>query len=306
MYYKYTADSEIIMPLQLENVLLFKIVLKEKMPFKLGESYITIYKNHNYEFSYSDEISISFFSTNKSMIDAKKHIKESIEFLTYLTEIPYDTDIRISESESDSLPIISTDKSRVKMNKVININKLYVKIHSKKELMIQCMQLYASAIRLNLLSNYLGRDDAFFAFFKIIEIISKDEYSSESPKIQIDKLTLKSCIEEIYLTQFGIVTTQNKLDDIVGCISSTLMETTFEELFHKILFCAHKRNIEVDHELLHKIVKLRNASAHGESIEMATSDNEYGYTYSLSRKFINAKFFDSIPNIHLESKIEQK
>lgn len=306
MYYKYTADSEIIMPLQMENDLLFKIVLKEKMPFKLGESYITIYKNHDFEFNYSDEISISFFSKNKSLIDAKKHIKESIEFLTYLTEIPYDTDIRILESESDSLPTINSDKSKVKMNKINNINKIYNKIHAKKDLMIQCMQLYASAIRLNLLSNYLGRDDAFFAFFKIIEIISKDEYSSESQKIRIDKLPLKSCIEEIYLTQFGIVTTQNKLDDIVGCISSTLIEATFEELFHKILFCAHKRNIEVDHELLHKIVKLRNASAHGESIEMSSLNHAYSYTFYLSRKFINAKFFDSIPNIHLESKIEPK
>lgn len=288
--YKYSAKVEVVDAVDVCTNFKFQVVLKENMSFIINDCYFVVKKNHDYGYKESDFLNIAYYSQCKNLSEAKEKIKRTIELFVYMTDIPYDVNSLVMESTENDVPVIDMQLSQKKMKKISEINQRYNRIRAKKELLQKVLRMYAIATKEDYLLNE-NKEDAFFTFFKIIEIIVKDEFSIE--KVNIDKGAnyTRRYVKQILTNAYGIVTQENRLDDLCGNVGAALFEMVFENIYHKIMWFLKCHNIAGDKDIISKIVSLRNDIAHGEAVYMDNYMQEYHYVINLANKVITAKFF---------------
>ena len=298
MYYKYHMLSEIVDSIDAIGTLHFQIKLRENMDFIIGGCYFRIKKNHDHEFILSDTLTISYYQQNRNKKEATEKIQHALEFFIFLTGVPYDINGVVIESIENSLPFIDINLSKKKMLNIQIAENAYQRIRAKKPLLENSLHLYSIGTKLNYLFNENNCEDAFFTFFKIIEVIVKDDFSIEKNNINRSSSLIQQYVTSILTDSYGIQTTSNRLLDICKKIDNTLFDYVFDGIYHKIIWFSQKSNIDIDCDKLSKIVEMRNKIAHGDNIEFEQCIEEYKYTFNLAHKIILAKFFNlSLPMI---------
>lgn len=289
--YKYSTIVEVVDAVNVCDDFMFQVILRENMPFILNECYFIVKKNHDHAFKESDYLKIAYYSENKNLNEAKEKIKRAIELFVYMTDIPFEVNSTVIERVANARPVIDEHLSLKKMQRISAINQKYGKIKAKKNLLQNVMQMYAVAIKENYLLDE-NKEDAFFTFFKIIEIIVKDDFSIEKAKIDKGLLYTRQYIETILLKAYGVPTQENRIEELCGNISGALFEMVFDNIYHKIMWFIKRHSIAIDKDIVSDMVSLRHKIAHGEVVFMDNHMQEYTYVIDLANKAIEAKFFD--------------
>lgn len=252
--------------------------------------FFVVKKSHDYTFKESDYLNVTYYSQNKNLDEAKEKNKKVIELFVYMTDIPFDVNCAVIESNENDIPTINIQLSQSKMKQLLDINQRYNRIRGKKKLLNTVLQMYAVATK----ENYLfteNKEDAFFTFFKIIEIIVKDDFSIGKANIDKETTYTKRYVEQVLANAYGVSTQENRLEDLCGNVGGALFEMVFENIYHKIMWFLKRHNIAGDKDIISNIVLLRNDIAHGEVVMMDNHPQEYEYIMKLTDKVIKAKFF---------------
>lgn len=288
--YKYSAKVEVVDTVEVCTDFMFQVVLKEGMPFMINGCYFIVKKNHDYTLKESDYLWVTYYAQNKNLCDAKDKIKRALELFVYMTDIPFDVNSAVLESTENNIPIVNMQLSQRKMQQIMAINQRYCRVKKKKGLLQSVLQMYAVATKENYLLNE-NKEDAFFAFFKIIEIIVKDDFLIEKANIDKGMAYTRRYVKQILTSAYGVSTQENRLDDLCGNVGGLLFEMVFENIYHKIMWYLKRHNIAGDKDIISNIVSLRNDIAHGKVVLMDNYMQEYEYVMKLADKVIESKFF---------------
>lgn len=82
------------------------------MPFKIGECYFVVKNSHAYTFKESDYFNVTYYSQNRNLDEAKEKIKRAIEVFVYMTDIPFDVNCVVIESNENDILIINMQLKR--------------------------------------------------------------------------------------------------------------------------------------------------------------------------------------------------
>lgn len=288
--YKYSSIIRVEDVIEACEEFVFQIVLKENMPFKIIDCYFQIKKNHDYRFAESDYLIVLYFSEDKNMELAREKIKKAVEFFVFLTRIPFAVNSSIVESVGNDIPTIDVNQSKGKMLNIEECNKIYARIRKKKKLLENVLEIYALAMK----EDYLlagNKEDAFFTYFKIIEVIVKDEFFIEKNSINKGQDCTKRYIEQMLSNVYNLETQENRLNELAGLIKQIVFEQTFDKTYHKIMWFLKRKNIFVNKNIVSSIVTMRNDIAHGQNVIIKEDMDEYKNIIILAKKVIEAKFF---------------
>jgi len=219
-----------------------------------------------------------------------------------MTDIPFDVNCVVLENIENDIPaVVNMQLIPKKMQQIEENNQIYNRIRGKKKLLQSVLQIYAIAVKENYLLNE-NKEDAFFAFFKIIEIIVKDDFSIEKANIDRGMLYTRRYVEKILTNAYGVSTQEERLNTLCNNLSKELFEGVFENIYHKIMWFLKRYGIVEDRDIISNIVLLRNKIAHGEVVLMDDHMREYKYIMQLANKVIEAKFFGKSVKIKCRQK----
>lgn len=250
------------------------------------------------EFHNSDYFRIDLVTENDENY-AENIMRRAIDILVYVTGVPYELDY-LREDLDVSIQPINLNASKKKLGIIADIDAQYNRINQKKELLENTLRLYSLAMKYIVL--FGASEDAYFAMFRVIEKIAKDEFSIECGSINSGRNIVRTTINKITQNVYGVKIPSNKLDDLAGKFSSELMDMVFSDIYSKIAWFCGKKSIFYDETILAKAVKLRNKLAHGDNVNV-NDGKELDMVIDLSEKFIYEKFFDNIKCCHLESEM---
>ena len=278
-----------------ENETSYVVELKNNCRFVLNGCYFRIKKQMFEKYPDSDFFEIDFI-TNQNKKDAENTIKHAVDILIYITGIPYEID-DLWEDHDISIQSIDENFSKKKIELINSIDSQYKKISKKKELLENVLRLNAIAQKYALLLN--DGEESYFAMFRIIEKIAKDEFEIEHNTICDGYSNIRSAVANVINNSYGIKIPDNKLDEIARKISAELIENVFSDIYSKIAWFCKKKQIEYNENILSKAVKIRNKIAHGENVDIKDSMEEYILLRKLERAFIYEKFFNGIKKSYL-------
>lgn len=281
------------------NEVSFSIRLKNKSRFVLNDCYFTIYKELFEKYPDSDYFHVELVDRCDKKA-AKEKIKRAVDLLVYITGIPYELDY-VREDDNIIIQPIDISYSREKIERISSINLQYGRIRTKRELLENTLRLYALSVKyVSILDDV---EDAYFSNFRIIEKIAKDEFSIEKNSINKGHEDIRNMVKKITQEIYGIKVPTNKLDDLSGNLASEMFDTVFSDIYAKIAWFCTRKNIDYEEETLSKAVKIRNALAHGDNVNIIFSSREYKLIAYLSHQFIHEKFFSNIKKCFLEGRI---
>lgn len=294
MYYKYQANSSVIEAVSSLDGFQFQITeIRQNALFIIGGCYFKIIKNKNRSYGESDSLVISYYTENKDSRLAKEKIQQAIRFFVFLTGIPYEDNVDIEESKVDLLPTNNIILSGSAAKKLQKVEYEYQRIGKKKRrLLNNALKLYSKATQLNFLFDVENADDAFFVFFKIIEMIVQNDFDIEKNNIDKGRDYTEKYVKTILSKSYGIKNS-TKYEELVGEICNRLFNSVFENIYHKIIWFARRNKIAIDEKMISKVVSIRNDIAHGTYISLKTYEDEYIYIMKLTSEVICAKFFSN-------------
>lgn len=284
----------------------FLIQLKDKCRFILNDCYFTIHKELFVKHPDSDYFDIDLYEqynddTEENRIDkAKSKIQKAVDLLVYITNVPYEMSYIKEDNEILQMPI-DTNYSRKKIERLNTINSQYGQIQGKRELLENTLRLFALAKKHDFMLE--DAEEAYFAYFRIVEKIAKDEFSIECGTINRGNEDIKNMIQKIIAESYKIKLSENKINDLSGNFTKSLFADVFSNIYAKIAWFCARKNIDYNAEELSAAVKIRNALAHGDSVSITTFSKEYKLISELAERFIYQKFFNNIPLCYLESRV---
>ena len=262
----------------------YKICLMPNTEFeilKCGYTYINKYEGNSY-------FLISYYTHEDNLNKAEKIIKDSLNLISFLTNIPFSSEW-IRKGEVNSIPDIRYNKSEKKVNTIALLNEELSQIRKKRGMFENCMKLYATGVQFLYADSFL--EESFMCFFKIVEIIAKDEYElSNNRNYQRNSKSIILNILPQVLSCYGVIYPENKLDELAGEISNKIYTKVFDEIYAKIAWTCTHYEIRYDPKMLKEIVRSRNTLAHGENANMDL--DKCGKVLDLAKEFVNKKFFD--------------
>lgn len=295
--YHYWTVAEV--PNDEENVASFVVELKNETKFILNGCYFTIYKEMFEKYPDSDYFQIDLYSESEKKT-AEEKIKRAVDILVYITGIVYEVG-NVRQDTNIQLPIIDINYSKAKLTRINAINSQYERIRSKKELLENSLRLYTTAEKYILVLEDV--EEAFFAYFRILEKIAKSEFGIEGVSIDNGHYEVRIMLQNIIGQKYGIKYPSNKLDDLSGKYASEIFDTIFSDSYAKIAWFCSKHGIEYDEEVLGRAVKLRNKLAHGDNVIITFEDAEYELVSYLAYEFIHIKFFSSIKKCFIGARV---
>ena len=304
LFYKYQMEVKVASVIEEMEEFFFQINLRENMVFQIAECYVKIIKNHDYKFEELDRLLVCFYSKDKDVELAKNKLIEAIEFLVFLTAIPYETNNKIQVSEKQTLPKDDHNLSRKKMEKIDVINEKYRKIKGKKALLRDTLHLFYLGTKFNYIFDMRDSEEAFFAYFKILEKVAKDEYKSEEKslkEINTKEIYTQEYVDDMIQNVYKIESTKEHKEVLYGKIRELVRHELFDGIYHKIIWFAGRHKIEVDPNEISEILDIRNDIAHGNKVDISKNEELYRKTIMLARKTIDVKFFGM--NVSLPSKV---
>lgn len=277
----------------------FVITLKNKSRFILNGCYFTIYKEL-FEANPNSDYFIIELVTELARKDAENTMRKAIDFLVYITGVSYELDY-LREDSNLTINPIDVCISKEKITRLTSINLQYEKIRKKRELLESVLKLNALATKYALVLE--DSEEAYFAWFRVVEKIAKDEYELEHTNIITGYSNIRTMVEKIIHDIYGIKYPSNKLDDLAGKFSAEIKNIVFSDIYSKIAWYCEKKSIPYDENSLLKAVKQRNKLAHGENINIDIDSDEYTLILRLAHRFIYEKFFSKVKKCYLESSI---
>lgn len=298
--YKYSAKVEVDDAVDVCSDFMFQVILKENMTFKMGDCYFVVKKNRDNSFKISDHLNVSYYSQQRKQSEAKEKIKSAIELFVFVTKIPFNVNVAVTENIENDVPGVNMQLSKRKMIKISEINNRYWRVRTKKKLLQSILRIYSIATKENYLLNE-NKEDAFFSYFKIIEIIVKDDFNIEKNNIDKGGVYTKQYVKQILTKAYGVYSSENHLDDLCGRMGKALFEMVFDNIYHKIMWFLNRHNISGDKDIISNLVLLRNDIAHGKYVLMDNYMREYQYIIDLADRVIEKKFFGT--SMKLESRV---
>ena len=262
----------------------YKICLMPNTEFEILKcryTYINKYEGNSY-------FLISYYTHEDNLNKAEKIIKDSLNLISFLTNIPFSSEW-IRKGEVNSIPDIRYNKSEKKVNTIALLNEELSQIRKKRGMFENCMKLYATGVQFLYADSFL--EESFMCFFKIVEIIARDEYElSNNRNYQRNSKSIILNILPQVLSCYGVIYPENKLDELAGEISNKIYTKVFDEIYAKIAWTCTHYEIRYDPKMLKEIVRSRNTLAHGENANMDL--DKCGQVLDLAKEFVNKKFFD--------------
>lgn len=289
--------THIEVPNDYSNEFSFSVQLKNGTRFILNDCYFTIHKELFEPYPDSDSFCVELVAQCDKEA-AEEKIKRAVELLIYITGVPYELNY-LREDDDTFIQPIDISYSRKKIERINSINFQYGRIRSKKELLKNTLRLYALSVKYELILD--DAEEAYFSCFRIIEKIAKDEFAIEKNSINKGQDNIIDIVKIVIQDSYGIKIPVNKIDDLTGNMVSYVFDMVFSDIYAKIAWFCAKRNIEYEEETLGKAVKIRNALAHGDNIEISNMSKEYILIKQLARQFIYKKFFNKIKTCYLEA-----
>lgn len=269
----------------------YSLKMKDHSKFVLGDCAFTYYKTRmgSAITDPCDKFAIEL-QGNYGREEADKKIKEAVNFLIYLTGVPFEVLFYHIKSE-DMEQFSDAETESPKLNKIKALNVKYNEIpDKKKEMFLSIMSLYAMATKYNILYN--DTEESFFLYFRIVERIVEDEYNKSTPDQQNGSYIKRA----IAKNEYGINLPQYKIDEYTSRLEKILFNQIFSDIYSKIAWFCRKKKISYDAEILGKAVQARNSLAHGKGAEIDASKEEYKFIWKLAQIGIGIKYFDTRKN----------
>ena len=231
---------------------------------------------------------ISYYTQEDNLNKAEKIIKDSLNLIIFLTNVPFSSE-GIRKCEVNLIPNIRNNRSAKKVKAIALLNEELSQIRKKRGMFENCMKLYATGVQFLYTDSFL--EESFMCFFKIVEIIAKDEYrlSNNRNCKRNSKSIILNMLPKV-LSCYGVMYPENKLDELAGEISNKIYTKVFDEIYAKIAWTCTHYGIRYDFKMLKEMVKSRNTFAHGENANMDL--DKCGKVLDLAKKFVKKKFFD--------------
>lgn len=293
--------ANVIVPNDGNNEFSYVIKLRNKCRFELNGCYFTTHKARLDEFKESDYFCIDLV-TEEDKKKAENIMRHAIDFLVYITQVPYELEFMTEDSNRGIMPI-AIEANTQKILKLKELDCQYNRIRRKKVLLENVLRLYAVALKYRVLLEDV--EESYFAMFKVIEKIVKDEFKIEHETIPDGYDDINIVIKKTAKKSYGVKLTSERLDSISRTISNELFNTVFSDTYSQIAWFCGKKRIKYDENILAKAVKIRNKLAHGEYIHVDCESEEYNLVIELAHKCIHKKFFNNVKNsCYLEATIE--
>lgn len=289
-----------VVPNDGNNGMEFRIKLRDKCRFILNECYFTMCKGSRSEgigvIYESDYFQIDLV-TQENEKNAENIMKRAVNLLVYITGVPYEIYCLKKDVNWDLAPI-NINMSKKKILKLQEIDFQYKRISRKKELLENVLQLYSLAAKYSVLLE--DGEESFFAMFRIVEKIVKDEFGIEYRNIDNGYNDMRDYVKEIITNCYNIKMPLNKIDSFAGNLASELFDKVFSDIYSKIAWFCGKKNINYDENVLARAVKLRNQLAHGENVCINPLSDEIRLINKLSHMCIQEKFFNNIKHCYID------
>ena len=144
-------------------------------------------------------------------------------------------------------------------------------------------------------------EDAFVYYFKVIERTAKQYFVFYMNRHHIkvntrkNKQDLKNYLQEYAFNNLNVVLTQDILDRKVDLLYKEIKKEFYGSIFGKISLFITKNNIDVNVDVISKLVKIRNKIAHGDivddqKLEEYLADCEYLAMQMFSVQHFNTKY----------------
>lgn len=271
------------------------------IPFKTGAGFILnkceyeFFRKgtgHEYEF-----FVIHYYSENDDLDSAEKHIRDSINLLSFLLWLPLGTNCSIKHFSLASKPELEYKGTKTKKESKIacvehEISKL---TNDKKRLLYDVISMASVAIRLVYMSDVLF-DDAYINMYKIIERISSYNFRERKKGykefLQQNEGQIEKFLKHFTKDTMRIVYSDSKMNELCVEIRNILFDNVKEESFPKIMLMLRQLNISVNPNIIHKCLKLRNSIAHGNDVRVTESGEEFSYILRLMREVVSKYFWN--------------
>ena len=300
--YKYST----IVPMSNEkysDIWRFGIKLKSSTKFEFLNTHIEFSRGNT---GHQDEIlQISYFSEIKDKRSAENNIENMLEVLSYMLRFPLECELYISEKEINNIPNFEKTIGYSKLNSIELLNNEIQRFSKIKPLFMHNIKLVNVAQKYNYMYGF--SEEAFLNYFKIIENISVYKYNIDLKK---KKLSLKNQNMDIFLKNtieesLEIKYPDDKIKDITQKLESIIINLATDGIFYKISAFCKVYNIDVNPNILHKAIKVRNKIAHGNYVTKEEIAAVYIDIANLSYEFISYNFFNkSYSSISIDSHIE--
>lgn len=269
----------------------FGIRLKSGAKFKVLNCYLQLIRGNDGRDG--ERLLVDYLTESKNKDEAKTNIENSLNFLSYLTEIPleeyYIDEAQHIEGDYD----INVTENYKKIRHVEDLNNSILNLNqSEKKLFYHNLKLLRAAQKYHYVYGF--SEDSFINFFKIIENIATAEYESKEKLYKIDsnKYDLNKVIEELLENNFNIKYPDSKIKNITKSVESQINKLAKDGVFFNISIFARERNIPIDQEILHKAIKVRNKISHGDYVKEENIDEVYSEVAYLAYNFISYKFLN--------------
>lgn len=295
--YKYKTLIDINEQDEYSDDFVFGIKLQSGTRFKLINCYVE-FKRGN-EGRYSERLYIEYYSNEYNKKKAEKEINKCVNCLTFLFGIPLGLNRYIDEKKVEENISYNNVKSNKKVAKIKAINDKILRFNRVKDLFYYNIKMYSVAINHNFTYGY--NEHSYLDFFKIVENIANHEFGINKDTITFENSRIKSILEELFKTEFKVEFTEDKITDITGKTIKNLLQISTDNVYFKIYWLLSKYNLNIEPQILSKMIDIRNCIAHGEDIEESEFKKCYEKVYSLAAQVISKKFFNKK---HSEIRIE--
>lgn len=300
--YKYITRVE-INDSKYSDIWTFGIKLKSSTKFEFLNTYIEFSRGNT---GHKDEmLYITFLSENEDKKDAERNIKSTLRILSYLLKFPLEYEQYIKRIEIKDIPNFEKTIDYSKLKNIEYINKEISKFKKIKPLFTHNIKLLNTAQKYNYMYGF--SEEAFSNYFKIIENIAtyKYEVDIKKHKLSIKSPYMNEFLKNVIEDTLDIKYSDDKIKDITKKLESIIINLATDGVFYKISAFCKLYNINIDPNVLHKAIKVRNKIAHGNYVEENDIDEVYMVIANLSYEFIAYNFFNKrYSEISIDSHIE--
>lgn len=211
----------------------------------------------------------------------------------------------IKRIEIKDIPNFEKTIDYSKLKNIEYINKEISKFKKIKPLFTHNIKLLNTAQKYNYMYGF--SEEAFSNYFKIIENIAtyKYEVDIKKHKLSIKSPYMNEFLKNVIEDTLDIKYSDDKIKDITKKLESIIINLATDGVFYKISAFCKLYNINIDPNVLHKAIKVRNKIAHGNYVEENDIDEVYMVIANLSYEFIAYNFFNKrYSEISIDSHIE--
>lgn len=280
------------------------ISLKSGITFKFQDCYCRFRRTvHKDSRDVWERIIVSYYTDSKCYEKAKQKIRQCLDLLSFIFIIPFDYE----GIQCEKVDVIEEVLSNNRTKKIIQLQEISDKVdrfRKSRGRFFDVLAIFRKGIQYGFMDGFI--EEAYLYYFKSIENVAKEYFDKEAKdKLDINKEELENILLKIFKENFGIVYSDNKINDIAGVIKRKLINISSGDIYSKIALFCNRNKIRVDYDLLGRAVSLRNKIAHEDNVNIDDYMEEYFFILKLSREIIAKKYFNKNYNkIYIKSRFK--